>query len=329
MTNEKRRLLAGGLLLAVTTIAGWTVPVYAQDKYPSRGIDIIVPFAAGGSTDLSARTTAAYVSKKWGVPVNIINKPGARGIPQTLELYHAAPDGYTLLAENPTTNTFLAAAMGKDLPFNVFDRTFLGMNTGTPFTVIVAPNSPYKTLVQLLDDAKTHPEKISYTSQGSTGTPDYFIRVLFKKVGADISKAPAVMVTGAAPTIPMTAGGNVVMGLSSASGALTGVKSGIVRALVISSKEPDPDFPGVPTTVSLGYPSVVSWNGLSGPPKMPKAIVEKWGKILKESASDPEFIASLRKVGAVPYYYDAKGMEAYVRNEIAQASTLFNAAPAK
>ena len=326
MRSEKRRLLTGGLLL-IAGLGGWGAPAYAQEKYPTRAIDIIVPFGAGGSTDLSARTTAGYVSKKWGVPVNIINKPGARGIPQTLELYRAAPDGYTLIEENPTTNTFLAAAMGKELPFNVFDRTFLGMNTGTAFTVIVAPNSAYTTLTQLLEDAKKNPEKMSYTSQGSTGTPDYFLRVLFKKVGADISKAPAIMVTGAAPTIPMTAGGHVVIGLSSASGALSAVKGGLVRALVISSKERDPDFPGVPTTVELGYPVVVSWNGLSGPPKLPKHIVDMWAQVLKESASDPEFAASLKKVGAVPFYLDAQGMKEYVKNEIDEAAKLFAVAP--
>ena len=327
MKSDIRRMVNGtlsGALCVLIAALGWVAPAGAQDKYPTRAIDIIVPFAPGGSTDLSARTTAAYVSKKWNVPINIINKPGARGIPQTQELYRAAPDGYTLFEENPTTNTFLGAAMGKELPFNIFDRTFLGMNTGTAFTVIVPPDSPYKTLTQLLDDAKKNPEKISYTSQGSTGTPDYFIRVLFKKAGVDVAKAPAIMVTGAAPTITMTAGGNVVMGLSSASGALSAVKGGLVRALVISSKERDPDFPGVPSSVELGYPVVISWNGLSGPPKLPQNVVDAWAKVLKESVNDPEFVASLKKIGAIPFYYDAQGMKEYVRNEIDEASKLFN-----
>lgn len=315
-----------GIVMAAGFVAASAASAQAQTKYPNRPIDIIVPFAAGGSTDLSARTTAAFLTKRWGVPINVINKPGARGIPQQQELYRASPDGYTLFEENPTTNTFLAAAMGKDLPFNVYDRTFLGMNSGTAFTVIVAPNSPYKSLTQLLEDAKQHPERISYTSQGSTGTPDYFIRVLFSKVGADVSKAPAVMVTGAAPTIPMTASGNVVIGLSSASGALSAVKGGLVRALVISSNERDPDFPGVPTTVELGYPPVVSWNGLSGPPKMPKQVADTIAEALRDSVKDPEFLAGLKKIGAVPFYHDPQQMRDYVKNEIEQAAKLFGTA---
>jgi len=325
MLNKRHCLLAGTAITALAVTVTWASMAIAQDKYPSRPIDIIVPFAPGGSTDLSARTTAAYVSKKWGATFNIINKPGARGIPQTQDLYRAKPDGYTLLAENPTTNTMLAAAMQKELPFDTFERSFLGLNTGTPFTVIVPPASPYKTLGEMLDDAKKNPEKLSYTSQGSTGMPDYFIRVLFQKAGVDVAKAPAIMVTGAAPTITMTAGGNVAMGLSSASGALAGVKSGIIRALVISSKDRDPDFPGVPTTVELGYPVVISWNGLSAPPKTPKPIVEMWEKVLAESAKDPEFHESLKKIGAVPFHYDSAGMKEFIRNEINEAGKLFAA----
>jgi tripartite-type tricarboxylate transporter receptor subunit TctC len=155
--------------------------------------------------------------------------------------------------------------------------------------------------------------------------PDYFIRVLFKQVGADVSKAPAILVTGAAPTITMTAGGNVVMGLSSASGALSAVKGGLVRALVISSKERDPDFPGVPSCAELGFPLAISWNGISGPPHLPSHIVAAWAKIMQESVNDPEFIAALRKIGAGPFYQDPQGMRDFVKNEIDEASKLFGA----
>jgi len=323
MQNRRQSLLAGVATIVIALLGSGAV---AQDKYPSKPIDIIVPFAPGGSTDLSARTTAAYVAKKWGATFNIINKPGARGIPQTQELYRAQPDGYTLIAENPTTSSMLAAAMQKDLPFDVFDRTFLGMNTGTPFTVIVATNSPYKTLQELMEDVKKAPEKISYPSQGSTGTPDYFIRTIFNKAGVDIARAPAVMVTSGAQSVPLTDSGHVVMGLAAASTALTAVKGGLVRTLVISSAERDPDFPAVPTTAELGYPVVISWNGLSGPPKMPKPVADAWAKLLKESVEDADFVANVKKIGAVPFYKDPETTRAYVKNEIEQAAKLFGGA---
>ncbi|MDO8629455.1 MAG: tripartite tricarboxylate transporter substrate-binding protein, partial [Phycisphaerales bacterium] len=127
MQSNIRRMWGAAVLVALMVLPfGWTPAARAQEKYPTRGIDIIAPFAPGGATDVAARATAAYLSKKFRVPVNVINKPGARGIPQTLEIYRAAPDGYTLVEDGGTTTTFLAAAMGKDLPFNIFDRTFLG-----------------------------------------------------------------------------------------------------------------------------------------------------------------------------------------------------------
>jgi tripartite-type tricarboxylate transporter receptor subunit TctC len=322
MRNETRRLLTSGLLVVIAGLGGWGQGAHAQDKYPSRAIDIIVPFAPGGFTDLSARTTGAYLSKKWGVPVSVIDKPGARGIPQTQELYRAAPDGYTLLADNPSTNSILAAAMGKELPFNALERTFIGINTGTPYTLIVAPDSPYKSLAQLLADAKKNPEKISYTSQGATGSADLFIRVLLKDTGVDVAKLQPVMVSSGSAIVPMAAGGHVTMGLPSASSAHAAVQGNLVRALVISSRDRDPDYPGVPTTVELGYPVVMSWNGLSGPPNMPMHIVTAISRALKESVEDPAFLANLKKFGAIPFYHDSQGMKEYVRSEIEETAKL-------
>jgi tripartite-type tricarboxylate transporter receptor subunit TctC len=310
-------------LVGALALAGFMPEARAQDDYPSRAIDIIVPFEPGGSTDNFARTLGAYAAKKWNATVNIINKPGGKGIPQTQEVYNAPPDGYTLIADNPSTNSMLAAAMGSDLPFDVFQRTFLGMVSGTAFTVIVAPDSPYKTLDQLLEDAKANPEKISYTSQGSAGMPDYFIRLLFNKVGADVNKAVPVMVTGSGTTVTMTAGGHVVMGLTSASGALSAVQGGLVRALVISSPQANPNFPGVPSSGELGYPTAVSWNGIAGPGGIPQPIIDKWDALIQEATKDPEFIAQLDKIGAFPNYMSSKEMEDHVRNEIEQVTKLF------
>jgi tripartite-type tricarboxylate transporter receptor subunit TctC len=323
--NVYLRQLFRAASLALLAAIAWQTPLQAQDKYPTKPIDIIVPFAPGGATDVSMRILGAYMTKKWGVAVNVINKPGARGIPQTLELYRAAPDGYTLLGDNPTTNSMLAASMGKDLPFDPFERTFLGMNTGSAFTVIVAVATPYQTLQQLMEDVKKTPEKISYPSQGSTGMPDYFIRTLFDKAGVDIARAPGVMVTSGSQSVTLTAGGNVIMGLATASTAIGAWKSGLVRILTISSKERDPEFPNVPSTVELGYPEVISWNGLSAPPKTPKHIVDAYDKLFQESVKDPEYVQTVIKSGAVPFYYGPEATKEYVRKEIESAKRLMAA----
>jgi tripartite-type tricarboxylate transporter receptor subunit TctC len=310
--------LAGGAAILPVMSRG----VLAQGS-PVRNVDIIVPFEPGGSSDAFARLLGAYITRRWNVPTTVLNKPGAKGIPQTLELYAARPDGQTVIIDNPSTNTVLAAVNGASLPFDVMDRTYLGNVLGTYFMVLVPANSPYKTIQQLLDDARSHPEKFSYTSQGSAGMPDYFIRSLCNAAGVDIAKASPVMVTGSGSVMTMTAGGHVAVGLASESAAASSIKGGLVRALVISSKERSKNFPDVPTTVELGYPSVVSWNGISGPPKMPGEIVQAWQALLKDATEDKEFLAGLDKMSASPLYMDSRQMRAHVSQEIDMLKTLF------
>jgi tripartite-type tricarboxylate transporter receptor subunit TctC len=317
------RLVAGALIGALGLLTIATAPAAAQSDYPKRAIDMIVPFGPGGSTDNAMRLLGDYITSKWKVPVNVINKPGAKGIPQTEEVYQAAPDGYTLLADNPTTNTMLAAATSEALPYDVFARTFLGVMSGTPFTILVPADSPYHTLDELLAAAKADPTKISYTSQGGAGMADYFIRQVFAKAGVDFTKTSPVMVTGSSETVTLTAGGHVQVGLTSASGALSAVQGGLVRALLVSSDQPNPEMPDVPTSKQLGMPMISSWNGVSGPANMPPEVVAKWEALLKDATSDPEFVKKLDGIGAFPIYMDSKAMEAFVRNEIEEASKVF------
>jgi tripartite-type tricarboxylate transporter receptor subunit TctC len=314
-----------GLLGGLASLPVASRAAMAQ-RAPVRNVDIIVPFEPGGSADAFARLLGAYITRHWGVPTTVLNKPGAKGIPQTLELYAARPDGQTVIVDNPSTNTVLAAVNGAALPFDVMDRTYLGNVLGTYFMMLVPADSPYKTIQQLLDDARADPQKLSYTSQGSAGMPDYFIRSLCMAAGVDIAKASPVMVTGSGSVMTMTAGGHVGVGLASESAAASSIKGGLVRALVISSGERSRNFPDVPTTVELGYPSVVSWNGISGPPKMPQDIVQAWQSLLKDATGDAEFLAGLGKMSASPLYMDSQQMRAHVGQEIDTLKKLFGKA---
>jgi tripartite-type tricarboxylate transporter receptor subunit TctC len=311
--------------LAVTLLTACTLvqPVFAEEDFPSRSIDIISPFEPGGSNDSFARLLAQYIGEKWKVPANVLNKPGAKGIPATQELYAARPDGYTVLVDNASTSTILVGTSTEPLPFDLYARTFLGMGLGTPFMVLVPKDSKFASLTELLAEAKAKPETISYTSQGASGVPDYFLRLLFGAAGVDISKAPPVMVTGSGSAITMTAGGNVAMGLASASAAQSAIESGLLRGLAISSDERDPAFPDVPTTKELGFPSLVSWNGLSSTPGVPQPVIDKWNALLKEATSDPTFIEGLHKMGATPFYSTPEEMASYVKDEVAKVKEVF------
>jgi tripartite-type tricarboxylate transporter receptor subunit TctC len=177
-----------------------------QEKYPTRAINIIVPFAPGGSTYTSARVTASFVSKKWGVPVNVVNKPGGNTIPGTLEVYASPPDGYTLLGDALPMCSLLDVAV-KDLPFKVMDRTFVSMTTFSAQDIIVPATSPYKTLKDLMEDARKDPENFSWSSLGGVSGNDFGARMFFKAAGVDVARTKPVMSKGGAQGAALVAGG--------------------------------------------------------------------------------------------------------------------------
>ena len=318
MLKRKQRYL--GVILSVLFIlmlAGWTERLHAQDKYPTRAIEIIHPFAPGGATDITVRQVADYVKKKWGVPVNVVSKPGGRGIPAILEVYQATPDGYTMLADNSASSSMLAAAAAttKDLPFEIMNRTFVAMVNANPYVIFVPSTSPFKTLKDFIEEAKKNTKDISYTA-GPTAL-EYAVRQLFSATGVDISKAKAVMVKGASEAVILAAGGHVTIGAAAVGTTLPSIKAQTIRPLLISSKNRWPDLPDLPSSAELGYPEVdtVYWSGISGPPKLPSYISNIWDKAIQEMLGDPGFISQMKNTGAIPFYHNAQATAELVKKD--------------
>lgn len=300
-------------LIIVLVLLGGIRQVQSQEKYPTRAIDIIVPFAPGGATDLSARVLAAYMNKKWGVPVNVINKPGGNTIPACLEVYSARPDGYTLLEDGNASSIMLPVVV-RDLPFKVMDRTFIGIFSESSQAITVPSESPFKSLKDLETAAKKDPENFTWTSLGGASTLDYVVRQFLKAIGVDVFKTKPIMSKGAAQAIVLIAAGNVKMGTGSIASSLTAIRAGTARPLAVTSGTRFPDLPEVPTTAELGYPTVTAKDryGPSGPPKLPSYIVDIWNKAMEEMLKDPETISKMRNIGLIPLYLNSHETIEYV-----------------
>jgi len=313
-----------GLLSVLFTTGVGSMEIGAQDKYPSRAIDIICPFAAGGSTDLIARITAAFLNKKWGVPINVVNKPGGNTVPACMEIYRANPDGYTLLADGNPSSSMVGIVM-KSIPFKVMDRTFLGMIGQAPHVPIVAASSPFTSLKDLEAEAKKSSESFTWTSLGGASIQDYVIRQFLKAIGVDVLKTKPVMSQGGSQAVTLTAGGHVKMGTATTSSALPAIKGGMVRPLAITSPTRWPDLPDVATTAELGYPTItgVQWNGISGPPNLPAPVIEKWNKDLQEMLKDPDAISNLKNVGASPFFHDTRQFREFVLKQTEEVAILW------
>ncbi len=205
----------------------------------------------------------------------------------------------------------------RELPFKIMDRTFIAMTALIPEVVIVASNSPFKTLKDVETFAKQSPEKLTWTSLGGTSPIDFVVRQFLKAIDVDVAKTKAVISQGGSQAVVHIAGGHVMLGVSSVSSALPAMKAGTIKALALTSKTRFPDLPDLPTTAEAGYPGVnaVQWVGVSGPPKLPSGVIELWDKALQELLRDPDTIGKLRNIGAVPFYHNTSATREFVTKE--------------
>lgn len=304
-------------------LVGWTGQVQSQEKYPTRAIDVICPFAPGGATDIYARFAAEFLKKKWGVPINVINKTGGNTIPANVELYNAPPDGYTLMADCNSSSSLLEAGM-KDRPFKIMDRTFIAIIAISQNVFYVPSSSPIKTMKELEAEVKRDIEHFTWASWGTGSYTDYGARLFFKAIGADVSKTKPVSSRGTGEATSLVAGGHVKLGIGTATSVYPVIKSGTARAIGITGAR-HPDYPGVATMVEQGYPTVtwVYWMGFSGPPKLPSPIIDRWNEALQEVLKDPDFISKLKNAGGVPNYLNSRDAREYVRKEAEETAYLW------
>lgn len=323
MSIRGQKMFWAGGIAALSILLAAVSPALAQ-KYPSRPISVIVPFSAGGSIDILTRTTAGYMSEKFGVPVNVINKPGGNTVPATLEVMSAAADGYTVLGES--TNCSLSI-LAKNLPFKIMDRTFIAIAAGAPMMIVVPGSSPWRTLKDLADHLKKNPEGFPWVSAGSVGMNAYVARQLFAAVGVDVLKTREVMVKGGGEQVAQVAGGHAMMTTLAPASSLSAIRAGSLKALAVAAPQRHPMLPEVPTTAEMGYPTVAAqlWTGFSGPPHLPAEIMEAWNRHLQQMAKDQKVTAQFHKIGALPLYLNSAEAQERVKKEMAEAQKLWGA----
>jgi putative tricarboxylic transport membrane protein len=310
----RHRTLAVTALAALLCATWAPIPAQAQATYPSRAIDIIVPYGPGGSADLSTRIVAEWLKAKKGVTINVINKPGGATVPANLEVYKAKPDGYTLFADNTSSNVTLEIVV-KDLPFKAMDRTFVASHSSSPYVITVPAASPYKTLKDLFDDMKKNPDSFTYVSAGALANHDVIFRQAAHVLNVDPKKPKPIVISGAAQAAVVTAQNSVKMGGGTVASQLVAIKSGTIRALAVCGKQRWEELPDVPTTAEIGFPSIEydQWTGISGPPKMPAAVVKAWEGYIQEMSKDPQVIAQMKQTGAWARYVGSEQLRKEVQ----------------
>lgn len=266
--------------------------------YPNKPIRLIVPFPAGGATDLFARTLGQKMGEKLGTQLIIDNKPGAGGAIGSDQAAKAAPDGYTLLLATTSTHSIGPAVMQK-LPYDtVRDFTPIGHVGDAPSIMLVPVTSPAKTVREWIDYAKKNPGKLNYASSGN-GTIVQLTAELFKaQAGVFVTHIPY---KGTALAIPDLISGKIDVLFDSLPTGMPHVRDGRLRALGVTTLKRSPLAPELPPIADTlpGYESN-TWFGFYGPKNLPADIVARVNKAANEAIADPEVKDKLARLGIEP-----------------------------
>lgn len=303
-------VLAGLLGLAILPAAA------TADDYPSQPIELIVPFSPGGSTDLSARIFAKGLQDKLGVPVRVNNITGGQTLPAVEHVNNANPDGYTLLLDGQSQTVLLEIVVG-NLPFDIMDRTYVGETVRLSNILFVHPDSPIKSLKQVVETLKADPAKLSWGSLGGTSLSDVGFANLLVAAGVKEEQTRPAVFKGGSQIAVQVAGGHIDLGIASPTSLKKYVEAGKLRPLAILGKERNNLYPDTPTSAEEGYPGVlaIQWNGISGPPGMSEDIARKLHATLQEMYKDEAFVAELTKVGLDTYPSEYGDMKKLVEAE--------------
>jgi tripartite-type tricarboxylate transporter receptor subunit TctC len=288
----------------------------AAQEWPTKSITLVVPFAAGGTTDLVGRPLAQGLAARLGQSVVVDNRAGAGGTIGAGIAAKSPPDGYTLFLA--TIAHTIVPGMYKNLSYD-FVRDFdpITVIAEVPNVLIVNPSVPAKTAADLIAYAKANPGKINFGSAGP-GSVEHLSGELFRAMaGINIVHVPY---KGGAPMMTDLIAGHIEMAVETSGSALQHIKAGAVRALAVSTRTPSPFFPGLPTLDAAGLPGydVTTWYGLLVPKGTPAAVRAKLYQTVSDLLKSPDMAARLADLGAVAGGEPPEKFAAFIAAETAK-----------
>ena len=290
MLHAIRALVIGGVFAASAALAA--------DDWPSRPITLVGPFAAGGSTDITARIVADELSKDLGKTVIVDARPGASGSLGVNSVARVAPDGYTILLGTSGTHAAIPHLL-KDLPYNpVKDFAPIGQVAVIEAVLAVHPGVPAKTVNELIAYAKANPGKLNYGTAGPASAQHVGAALFESMTGVKMTHIPF---RGSAPAITSLIGGNIDLIFGPTVELLPQIQGGTLRAIAVTTTARSPQLPEVPTVAETlpGY-ELVSWSGLFAPAGTSPEIVKKISASLMRMMKDPKVRSKLGEQGLQP-----------------------------
>jgi tripartite-type tricarboxylate transporter receptor subunit TctC len=286
------------------------LPAAAQE-FPSKPIEIVIPFAPGGVSDLLIRAIGPKLQDEFKQPVVVLNKPGANGNTHTASAAQAPADGYTLIQTPLSTLSTNPFIYGDKLPYKVNELTLVAPLATLPLFLVVHPSVPAKNLREFMVWLKANPGS-NYGSAGIGGSNHLAGEMLRHAAGVEITHVPF---NGSAPALNAVLGGHVQWMFDSGR-VVQHVKGGKLTLIAVATEKRLPDHPDVPTMAEL-YPGFTAsgWHGIAAPPNTPKALVVKLNAAIARALQQPDVQKTLAGASLIPYIASPEEYSAFVAAE--------------
>lgn len=303
------RSLATVLALLMLVGAG---PAGADEAFPTRPITIVNPFPPGGLADLTGRPLAAALERVLRQPVVLVNKSGAAGAVGMQSVAVAKPDGYTIVITVPAITTLPEVDKLFGRPPTITRDQFapLALINADPCIIVVNTELPWRSMKELMEDARRRPGEITFSSSGIYGASHVPMEMLLQAAGG--LKMRHLPTTGGGPATTAVLGGHAHLWCSTTGPASPHIKSGKFRALAVTSAARHPHFPDVPTLQELGYDvEYYLWIGLFAPKNTPASIMKVLREAVRQAVEDPNFRNAMEKIQTPTAYKDADDFRAW------------------
>ncbi len=280
-----KRLILAIAALALTASGA----AFAQDKYPSKPVKIIVPYAPGGATDITARLFGDHLKSILGQQFVVENKAGAFGILALEEMARSKPDGYTLMIGNVSTNAITPILFKNKLKID-FEKEVLSvarLDIYPSFLIATTTNFDVKNVKDLVEQAKKNPGKIRYSSAGVGSFPHYDMEIFSRRAGVEMVHIPNK--TGAAGMLNDLVVGDAQVAIINSASSAAMIKAGKLRPIAVVAEQRVPGYPDVPTMAEAGFPGVgtLHWQSMLAPAATPRPVIDTLFKAIVQASKEP------------------------------------------
>ncbi len=308
-----KKCFVGVLLVSFLVLPA---PAGAQEKYPTKAIEMVVPFAAGGSTDVLARLVAKYAPKYFDKPLVVVNKPGGGGITGTEGVVRSKPDGYSLFVGYGSGHDLVTPHFQK-MPYDTFnDLVSVCRLSIHSIVMIIRGDAPYKTMKEFVEWGKKK-DQVTASVSTKAGSVDITFQAVGKATGLKMVTVPF---RGGAESVTAIVGGQTDCGGNHPSEVISHIKAKRLIPIAVALDNRDPAIPEVPTFKELGYnvTAVGSVKGVAAPKGTPPEVVRYLAERFKKVCDDPEFIKSMKDIGQPVMYQGPQEFAKFMKEGFAQ-----------